>query len=94
MKQYFVYVMTNRSRTLYIGVTNDLERRVQEHKHGLVAGFTTRYAIKRLVYFEEHADILAAIAREKHLKGWLRIRKIALIESMIPRWQDLSRGWP
>ena len=93
MGQYFVYIMTNRRHTLYVGVTNDLERRVSEHKHKLIVGFTNRYAIGRLVYFEEHGDIQAAIAREKQLKGWLRARKIALIESINPQWQDLSREW-
>jgi putative endonuclease len=93
MTQYFVYIMTNRGHTLYIGVTNDLERRVYEHKHRLVAGFTSRYAIDRLVYFEEHCDVQVAIAREKELKGWRRARKIALIESMNPAWRDLSREW-
>ena len=93
MRQYFVYIMTNRTHTLYIGVTNDLERRVYEHRHKLVSGFTSRYAIDRLVYFEETDDISAAIAREKELKGWLRARKIALIESVNPRWEDLARKW-
>jgi putative endonuclease len=93
MRQYFVYIMTNRSHNLYIGVTNDLERRVYEHKQRLVAGFTSRYAIDRLVYFEEHCDVEVAIAREKELKGWLRAKKVALIESMNPGWRDLSREW-
>ena len=93
MKQYFVYIMSNRTHTLYIGVTNDLERRVYEHKHKLVPGFTSRYAIDRLIYFEESSDIRAAIEREKQLKGWLRAKKVALIESINPKWQDLSRGW-
>ena len=93
MGRYFVYIMTNRRHTLYIGVTNDLVRRVHEHKHKLLRGFTSRYAIDRLVYFEESDDARAAIGREKQLKGWLRARKIALIESTNPRWQDLSRSW-
>lgn len=82
--------MTNASRTLYTGVTNDLERRVYEHKNKLVPGFTAKYNITRLVYFEGSQDVVAAIAREKQIKGWLRARKVALIESVNPRWRDLS----
>ena len=89
--QYFVYIMTNKSGTLYTGVTNNLERRVYEHKHYLVKGFTNKYKIDKLVYFEETSDINAAIAREKQIKGWLRKKKIALIESMNPGWNDLSK---
>ncbi len=91
--QYFVYIMTNNSRTLYTGVTNDLNRRVYEHRNKLVEGFTKRYNITHLVYFEATSDIRAAIAREKQIKGWLRSKKIALIESMNPEWRDLSEGW-
>jgi putative endonuclease len=93
MRQFYVYIMTNKSRTLYTGVTNDLERRVYEHKHKLVEGFTARYNIKLLVYYEACEDIRAAIAREKQIKGWLRAKKIALIESMNPGWNDLSEEW-
>ena len=93
MKQYYVYIMTNRSQTLYTGVTNDLQRRMYEHKHHLVVGFTSKYHITRLVYFEETSDVNAAIAREKHIKGWLCAKKIALIESMNPGWRDLSEEW-
>ncbi|MCG2770870.1 MAG: GIY-YIG nuclease family protein [Desulfobacterales bacterium] len=88
--QYFVYIMTNKSGTLYTGVTNNLERRIYEHKHHLVKGFTSKYKIGKLVYFEETNDINAAISREKQIKGWLRKKKIALIESMNPGWKDLS----
>ena len=88
--QYFVYIMTNKSGTLYTGVTNNLERRIYEHKHHLVKGFTKKYKIDKLVYFEETNDIHAAISREKQIKGWLRKKKIALIESMNPGWKDLS----
>ena len=91
--QYFVYIMTNKSRTLYIGVTNDLERRVYEHKHQLIDGFTSKYKIRSLAHYEITTDIREAIAREKQLKGWLRARKIALIESVNPAWKDLSEGW-
>jgi len=90
MRQYFVYIMTNRSRTLYTGVTNNLERRVQEHRSKLVPGFTQRYNITQLVYWEEYRDVRDAIAREKEIKGWLRNKKIALIEFMNPHWDDLS----
>ena len=82
--------MTNKSGTLYTGVTNNLERRIYEHKHHLVKGFTSKYNIEKLVYFEETNDINAAISREKQIKGWLRKKKIALIESINPGWKDLS----
>jgi len=93
MKQYYVYIMTNKSRTLYAGVTNDLERRVYEHKQKLVPGFTAKYNIDRLVYYEATQDVNVAISREKQIKGWLRAKKIALIESMNPKWADLSLDW-
>src|SRR5512139_1986061 len=93
-KQYYVYIMTNEAnRVLYTGVTNDLRRRVYEHKHKLVEGFTSKYNITQLVYFEDTPDVRAAIAREKQIKGWLRSKKIALIESMNPKWEDLSAEW-
>jgi putative endonuclease len=85
--------MTNPSKTLYIGVTNDLSRRVYEHKEKLVKGFTSQYNINRLVYFEETTDVRAAIEREKQLKGWLRSKKIALIELVNRNWDDLSQSW-
>jgi putative endonuclease len=85
--------MTNKSRTLYTGVTNDLERQVYEHKQKLVPGFTARYNIDRLVYYEATEDVNAAISREKQIKGWMRAKKIALIESMNPQWADLSARW-
>ena len=81
MSQYYVYIMASRSRTLYTGVTNDIERRVFEHKERLVPGFTTRYKINRLVYFETTEDIYSAISREKQIKGWTRHKKLALIVS-------------
>jgi putative endonuclease len=83
--------MTNRTRRLYIGVTNDLLRRVYEHEHRLVPVFTSKYFLERLVYFEDTDDVGAAIAREKELKGWRRSKKIALIQRDNPRWSDLSR---
>jgi putative endonuclease len=89
-RSYYVYIMTNPSRTLYVGVTNDLERRVYQHKQKQIPGFTAKYNITQLVYYEETGDVLAAIAREKTIKGWLRAKKIALVESVNPQWQDLS----
>jgi len=93
VNKYYVYIMTNKSRTLYTGVTNDLERRVYEHKQKLVPGFTAKYNTTRLVYFEVTQDVQAAIAREKQIKGWLRRKKISLIESLNSEWKDLSIGW-
>src|SRR5213594_2440409 len=92
-RTYWVYIMASRSRVLYTSVTNDLGRRVNEHKQSLIAGFTQRYRITRLVYFEEYADIRAAIAREKQIKGWVRSRKTSLIEERNPTWDDLAEGW-
>jgi len=91
--EYYVYIMTNRSGTLYTGVTNNLQRRVYEHKHKLVTGFTAKYNITRLIYFESTPDVRSAIAREKQIKGWLRAKKVALIASTNPNWDDLSAGW-
>lgn len=85
--------MSSKSRTLYVGVTNDLIRRVYEHKNKLISGFTSKYYVDRLVYFEESGDISAAISREKQIKGWLRAKKIILIESMNKNWLDLSESW-
>ena len=90
---YYVYILTNRSGTLYVGVTNDLERRMGEHRLAKSSSFTGRYKLDRLVYLEESTDVRAAIEREKQLKGWTRARKIALIAEMNPRWQDLSEDW-
>lgn len=93
MRTFYVYIMASRSRVLYVGVTNDLARRVNEHKQGLVPGFTTRYRVTRLVYFEQFADIRDGIAREKEIKGWVRSRKIRLIDSRNPTWEDLSSSF-
>ena len=90
MSSYFVYLMAIRSRVLYTGVTNDLGRRVAEHKGGEVPGFTSRYKVTRLVHFEETSNIRAAIEREKEIKGWRRSKKVALIESVNSNWKDLS----
>ena len=94
MRTFYVYIMASRSRVLYVGVTNDLARRVTEHKQRLVAGFTSKYRVTRLVYFEEFTDIREAIAREKELKGWVRTRKTHLIDSRNPTWEDLSLFFP
>jgi len=89
-----VYIVTNqRNSTLYTGVTNDLERRVREHKNKCSSGFTARYGLNRLVYFEEFGDISEAIAREKQIKAGSRARKITLIERENPAWADLSADW-
>jgi len=92
-KTYFVYIMSNRSKTLYTGVTENLIRRVREHKKGTGSSFTSKYKLDRLVYFERFSDIRNAIEREKTIKGWLRIRKIALIVSVNSAWKDLSLEW-
>lgn len=93
MKQYYVYIMTNSSRTLYTGVTDNLIRRVYEHRNKLVQGFTQKYNITKLVHYEITNDVRAAIVREKQIKGWLRRKKIALVETANPGWKDLSQGW-
>jgi putative endonuclease len=91
---YYVYIVTNKHRsTLYIGMTNDLERRMIEHKTGETAGFTQRYQVNRLVWFEHFRDVNGAIACEKKMKGWLRAKKVALIEKQNSRWFDLSADW-
>ncbi len=92
-KTYYVYIMSNISKMLYTGVTNDLEHRVLQHKTKLAEGFTKKYNIHRLVYFEEFEDIREAIVREKQIKGWLRARKVALIESVNLEWKDLAPEW-
>ncbi len=93
MKNYFVYILTNKSRTFYVGMTNNLERRMSEHKQKLVDGFTKKYNITLLVYYETYPDVNAAIAHEKQVKDWRREKKIALIESQNPEWKDLSADW-
>ena len=92
MKDYYVYIMTNKSKTLYTGISNNLIRRVYEHKNKLVEGFTKKYNIEKLVYFELFNNPDDAIRREKQIKGWLRKKKIDLIKSMNPEWKDLSDG--
>lgn len=94
MKDYYIYILTNRKNgTLYIGVTNNLMRRIYEHKNGIIKGFTKKYNLDKLVYFEQTTDINAAILREKRLKKWNRDWKIKLIESINPEWKDLSESF-
>lgn len=90
---YYVYIMTNPWRTLYVGMTNDLVRRVFEHKHGLTGGFTSRYKLTSLVYCEDTEEVGIAIERENRIKGWVRARKVALIEGVNPEWRDLAADW-
>ena len=91
MKKYYVYILTNKyNKVLYIGVTNNLQRRIDEHKNKFIKGFTSKYNLTKLVYFQEFTDIQDALAGEKKIKGWLRIKKIKLIESINPEWKDLS----
>lgn len=92
-QDFFVYIVASPSRTLYVGVTNNLERRVWEHRHKTLGGFTARYDVSCLVWFELHARIDEAIAREKQVEGWSRAKKVALINADNPNWWDLSRDW-
>src|SRR5664279_2913064 len=94
MKTYYVYVLASASRTLYTGVTNNLERRVYQHRTKLHEGFTAHYNVNRLVYFEVFNDVRAAIDREKQIKGWTRAKKVALIESVNRDWKNLTDQWP
>lgn len=94
MTTYYVYMMTNNNnRVLYTGVTNNLERRIAEHQAGIIPGFTKKYNVIKLVYFEHGQDVHAAIQRERQIKGWLRKKKNALIETINPEWRDLSKEW-
>ncbi len=89
--RFFIYILANRPLgVLYVGVTNDLQRRIWEHKTKAVAGFTRRYGVRNLVYYEEHASILEARARERSLKRWRRVWKFKLIEDVNPNWRDLT----
>ncbi|MBV8629602.1 MAG: GIY-YIG nuclease family protein [Silvibacterium sp.] len=92
-RYYCTYIVANKSRTLYIGVTGDLFCRVMQHRSGETEGFTAKYRCNRLVWFERYVSPDAAIAREKQLKGWGRAKKIALIERDNPTWEDLSEEW-
>jgi putative endonuclease len=93
VEKYYIYIVASRKNgTLYIGMTNNLKKRIVQHKEGLIPGFTQRYKINMLVYFEEHTDVRDAITREKQMKRWKRAWKIELIESMNPEWNDLFFG--
>lgn len=91
MKSYWVYILSNQNNNvLYIGISSELEQRIYQHKNKLVKGFTEKYNVNKLIYFEETTDPMSAISREKQLKGWTRKKKEALINQMNPRWADLS----
>jgi putative endonuclease len=92
-RRYFVYIMANASKRFYTGMTNSIRRRVRERKLKLTQGFAATYNITRLVYFETFEDVRNAIEREKQIKAWTRAKRLALIESTNPKWDDLSRGW-
>jgi|SRR5690349_20479873 len=92
MRQFYVYILAGHSRQLYVGVTNDLLRRLVQHRQG-ECEFTAKYRIDRLVYFESTANVMGAIAREKQIKSWRRAKKLALIASINPGWDDLSSDW-
>ena len=92
-RTYWVYIMTNRSGTLYVGMTNDLMRRVHEHRQGRIPGFTARYRITRLIHAESCSNVMDAIAREKEIKLWRREKKLALIAESNPDWLDLAGEW-
>ena len=93
LQLFYLYIMSNNSMTLYTGITNDIRARAAQHKRGEGSRFTARYHFDRLVWYEEYADVKAAIAREKQIKGWMRKKKIALVKSMNPGWKDLSADW-
>jgi len=93
VKTFYVYIMASRSGTLYLGVTSNIKKRVYEHKNHLIPGFTDKYEIDRLLYFEVIRDSASAINREKQLKAWRREKKVKLIDSMNPEWNDLSQDW-
>ena len=94
MKNYYVYLLTNwNNKVMYVGMTNNLERRLYEHKNKLVNGFTKKYNIIKLVYFEETSDVNAALSREKEIKKWRREKKDSLVLIANPEWKDLSEGW-
>jgi putative endonuclease len=93
MKRYYVYIMLSKAGVLYVGVTNDIKRRVNEHKKGRGSDFTKRYEVNKLVYFETKRNGTSAIKREKQIKAWRREKKVKLIDSINPGWEDLSRDW-
>ena len=93
MRDYYVYILSNYSGTLYVGVTSNLERRVAQHRLKLQDGFTKKYNVTNLVYYEHTADVRSAIEREKQTKAWRRSKKLDLIQSMNPEWKDLAADW-
>ena len=93
MKHYYVYILSSNSGTLYTGMTNDLQRRLYQHKNKITPGFTSKYNVNKLVYFETFSNVRDAIDREKQIKGWKRYKKLALIRTMNPKWRDLSDDW-
>lgn len=92
-RTYYVYMLASKTRRLYVGVTNDLERRVWQHRTKAIEGFTSKYNIERLMWYESTSDVMAAIKREKEIKGWRREKKIKLIEAENPGWVDLAKDW-
>jgi putative endonuclease len=90
---YYIYILASETGTLYVGVTNDIEGRMHQHKSAQVKGFTQKYKVKKLLYYEEFDDIYLAIAREKEIKKWRREKKVALFEQSNPGWVDLSKDW-
>lgn len=95
MHNYYIYILTNDfGNVMYVGMTNNLERRIAEHQQGLMEGFSKKYNLKRLVYYEHTNDVNVAIAREKEVKKWRREKKNSLVETLNPKWKDLSEDWP
>ena len=92
-KRYYVYIMASRSLTFYTGVTGDIYNRALQHRAGEIEGFTKKYNVNRLVYYETFKYVNTALAREKQIKAWTRAKRVALIKTMNPTWQDLTEGW-
>ena len=93
MEKFYIYIIASRTGTLYVGMTNDIKKRIYQHKNHLVGGFTEKYNIDRLIYVETISDFDSVIKREKQIKKWRREKKVALIDSQNPSWDDLSRDW-
>src|ERR1041384_4531371 len=92
-KRFYVYIVGSASGVLYIGSTSDIRTRIWQHRHGTFGGFTSRYRVHRLLWFEGHSGPLSMVGRERQLKGWIRARKVQLIESTNAGWRDLAQGW-
>jgi len=92
-KTFYLYIIASKTGTLYVGMTNNIKRRVYEHKYHLIPGFTDKYRIERLLYVEKINDPVSAIKREKQIKAWRREKKVSLIDSINPQWNDLSQDW-